>query len=237
MIAAIQAVSTNLSRFVRRAAVWLFVEPRKGWALPLVPIGVWAAMYMLAPTWEQRVRLSGMLLQLAGLAVVAFGLHKTRRAFKLPTVSEWTRQWWKDRPRWTIPPATLEAHSALHGRSATHVDLRGQAASLGAGFEERIKILEGRADMLEEWVGQERDARKAEARERLRAMDTERSERAGADAELKRLMSEAVASGIRLEMLGVVWLVVGVILASAPCEVAGLFGASCRAGAWSFRMF
>ena len=64
-----------------------------------------------------------------------------------------------------------------------------------------------------------------EGRTRSRELELERSERAAEDEKTQRLLEEAAAGGLCLESIGVFWLVLGVVLATASSEIVKLAGA------------
>lgn len=65
-----------------------------------------------------------------------------------------------------------------------------------------------------------------EARNRRSELESERQEREQGDNKTKRLIEEAAAGGLDLEVTGVFWLFVGVILATASGEIVELLNLS-----------
>jgi hypothetical protein len=55
-------------------------------------------------------------------------------------------------------------------------------------------------------------------------MESERKGREADDQQIRRLLEEALAGGLRIEWMGVLWLFVGVMLGTVPTDIASLFG-------------
>jgi hypothetical protein len=92
-----------------------------------------------------------------------------------------------------------------------------------ASLEERIASLErglSRANLL---IDRTQGRIEEEARNHGSALKSERRERAVGDARIQTLLEEAAAGGLYLEATGVIWLVLGVTLATASNEIVNLF--------------
>src|SRR5262245_27008713 len=67
------------------------------WWMIGVPIAVIGAALFCPAALEPRVRWAGLVLQLAGLSTVAWGLRETRKRFGKPS---FLTELWAARPRW-----------------------------------------------------------------------------------------------------------------------------------------
>lgn len=170
-----------------------------------------------------RVRYSGLALQLLGIFTVVHGLSGRRRLFKRPSLMESIRIWYGRRPRCR--------------RESQHITMSGTASM----------SITGSADLLL-WRGTPKDASLAEKVEAIRenietlkaqqdkltatlseksraleyALKSERKFREEVTGDLAARMDALGAGGSHVEAAGLVWLTLGVILATVPTEVAAI---------------
>lgn len=206
----------------KELAYWLFSSWRfLGTIFVIVCVALTAGV--LPGSAADRVRYSGLALQLLGIFTVVHGLSGRRRLFKRPSLMESIRIWYGRRPRWR--------------REGQHITVSG-TASIG---------ITGSADLLL-WRGTPKDASLAEQVEVLRenietlkaqqdkltatlsetlhalevALKSEKKVREGVTGDLAARMDALGAGGLHVEAVGLVWLTLGVILATVPTEVAAI---------------
>jgi hypothetical protein len=56
------------------------------------------------------------------------------------------------------------------------------------------------------------------------AVESERKTREADDQQIRRLLEEALAGGLRIEWMGAFWLFVGVMLGTVPTDIVSLLG-------------
>ncbi len=194
----------------------------------LVTVGV---ICILSSTClERQIRLSGMGLQLVGIAVVLVGLWDTRRAFEnQPTTWGRIKQWWTGRPRFGPQHRVLQAQAALFGDSVASARVR-QGHGPNMPLDGRIALLEQQYASLFDEVGALSAETKKGIDDLTKALGSERSERAAGDKSTKDQLKKAVAEGVPLEVLGSLFFMLGTVAGTASPEIAVLFGraASCQ---------
>ena len=198
---------------VKHTVRWLLVEPRLVWTTLLVLAAAFTLAFWSPPT-ESRIRVAGCVLELFGLITVAWGIHATRRQFGEDSFATMILKWWARRKRMGI---TGNAHVALGGLS-----IQGQASTMFVGrstIEERVAQLEtdlrsltGRVDSVAEDMRQEALARE-------NALAAERQARQQEQADINTKMALFATGGIYVSLMGVVWLFIGVTLATASNEI------------------
>ena len=186
-------------------------------------IGVAAVVLFLGGRDEAAVRYAGTLLQLAGLFTVAWGLRDMRRLFNRPSIWRAVLTWFKTlatafmSPRHVVVQASeiLSASSALTAKVTV-------GPRPDASVEERVAALERRmADLEAELQNATAGLRQQIGGLSEGAVD-ERRERELAGREISHRIETVAVGGLRLEMVGLAWLVVGVLCTSIPSEIAGL---------------
>jgi hypothetical protein len=198
----------NLWRWLAAVLRWV----RRSWLVLVAPVSVavvFMIVYALPLTVEPRVRIIGLLLQLLGLTTVAYGLRETRKLFNRPTlVAERLRQ---------FPPFTPKTYVLSAEPGTYHITGHAAEAQLQAlSIEQRVEMLEGRL------AEQDRLMHKTWTNIRD-TLESERRSRESADSTLQRQLEEFAAGGLHLETIGLFWILVGVILATASVEIAKLF--------------
>ena len=212
----------KLVRWLSRIATWLH-EARGAWGATFAVVVVFLISWATFPAWELRVRIAGLVLQLLGVATVAVGLHKTRRLFCRPSLAKIAVGWFRRFPKFGVEtrivvgsvslsasPTGFLAHGTVSPPPTASLEER--IASLGRGLSRANLLIDRTQGRIEE-----------EARNHGSALKSERRERAVGDARIQTLLEEAAAGGLYLEATGVIWLVLGVTLATASNEIVNLF--------------
>lgn len=167
---------------------------------------------LAASTLDDFLRISGLFLQLLGIATVAIGLNLVRRRFgKSSLVLEWFQKLPTIFKPQTIYPKAVSG-TATGGRVHLSVEIN---KNLPLG--EQIVQLERKLTTLEVSI-----------HDGLEKLDKEHSEKikkvkdslVAEDKALRNFLEEVSVGGIALEFTGVLWLTVGVVLATVPDMIA-----------------
>jgi hypothetical protein len=209
-------INTPSNWKIRRRVLNALLVVRDAWPFWLM-ISVLAFCHWVPKFWttdhETAVRHTSILLQMAGLVLVGYGLEETRRSFNLQPVWEAIQAWFAklwDAVR--LPPRTASGNLTLKlGVEAT--GLVGTAMPRVRGStEERLSALETdlrhvRADLARTVV--DREQAEKELR-RLVAEEVATLQRE--NAEVRSLVREQVAGSLHLEVIGLIWVVWGTVL-------------------------
>jgi hypothetical protein len=197
---------------------------RDAWQVGLAIAGILIATLvgvMMSASGLDRVRWAGMVLQLLGVGTVAWGVRHVRRLFGRPSVIEKTAAWFRRLLAAFIPPkpstvqATAEGVATATGRVSAVV-----IAGPNASLERRVEVLGRNLDRLrdemvetEKLTRQEIDlVRENLAKEQqIRGIESQR---------IGRQLEEMAVGALRLDVLGVLWLMLGVVGTSIPEEIA-----------------
>ena len=113
-----------------------------GWLALTTPFLIFLFFFLTLTCWEPRIRLTGMLLELAGLLTVALGLRETRKLFRRQGLFAYVRNYlaavplpWKARPNPVVVlagsimagNATLSAHATVSPAPGTPIRSRCEA--------------------------------------------------------------------------------------------------------------
>jgi hypothetical protein len=211
--------------WLKRVVAWL-AEAQRLWLALFTVLLVVVLSWLTVPGWETRLRIAGCCLELLGLAIVAYGLRDTRKLFRQPSLL----QLWRD---WLARFPTFYRH--IHVVAATGTFTLGGDAltafgsvslSPTASLDERVIALEKNLNQTNALVQQMQKQREEDTRKQAAALDSERRARETEDEKNQRLLEEALAGGLHLETIGVVWLLIGIILSTLSTELALLFNGS-----------
>jgi len=214
-------MAATIKRFKNVARV-LTVDARETW-LTLLPL---AAMLLLPGLLtcrsEDMLRYSGLLLQLAGLVVVAIGIRDTRRLFGRPTLVQIAATWF-ERLRVALrnPPAVITARGSISLSGSLTLRASGTATLSAAprSIEERVASLEKAADGARERLNALHDQIQTSAKGLRDQLAAEERARQEADGTLRHLLEDQAAGGLHLETMGLCWLLVGTIVGSLTTEL------------------
>jgi hypothetical protein len=209
----------NLGRWVKALAGWL-AEPWRVWVTVSVVLLVPAAASQLPATAaEPLLRYCGLVAQLLGIQTVVSGLQSKQRLFNRPGFAETVRLWIHRRPRWGAKPQTVvttgtASLSLSVGRVSIWRDARPDAP-----VEERLAALEANPATLRTELTETTKEFQEATRKTREAVDAENRRRESAVAALRTQLEGLGAEGLHIELWGVVWLILGVVLATIPGEV------------------
>lgn len=214
----------NLGRWVRALLHWL-VEAWRVWGPVLVIIIVLIIISRLplnqAEFW---LRFCGFGFEVLGIGTVVLGLRDKQRLFNRPSLFEDIRRWFARRPRWGAKKyAPLVADAGIYAISDMSAKLSvWRGTSTEAPIEARLAALEANLITLrEEQAGAAKEFWEA-TRKSNEAVDVERQAWESAVTALRVQLEGLGAGGLHIEMLGIVWLFLGVVLTTFPGEIAAV---------------
>jgi len=172
------------------------------------------------------MRYAGLALQLLGVATVIRGLRDRGRLFDKPPLLVSAKAWLGNFPTFSPKSVTLSASGlAMTSASGTlSVDVW-RAYRDEDAIEQRFIALAQNLDTVREELSQTATRLADQVGSVQEALRGEQSSR---EAEIQRLSRKLVdlgAGGLHVELVGVVWLVAGIVLATVPAELALFFSA------------
>jgi len=190
------------------------------WVWLAVVIAAWYATHPFTSNHETRVRFTGLILQLAGIATVVYGIRRTRHLLRQPF-----RERALDSRR-EIPAVFRSrrayAAPAQAGPSAATED---PASTKPPGAkrtarDERVTALEAKLLPAHDRIAQTQRRLADEMRVRDRDDNWERTAREEADEQMWKALEEISSGGLGLSGAGLLWLLLGVALSATAGEVA-----------------
>jgi hypothetical protein len=170
---------------------------------------------------EPGVRISGLLLQILGIAAAAVGIRDTRRMFEKPSFLEQVRTWFKAVPG--LKPCTVSASgcstSSTSASAKAHV---WRGAGTNPTLESRLSAAEANLDELFKRVNTAESAFDVHVRASEQRLREEVDARKEADRQLYLKIEAASTDGLLLAAVGVVWLACGVVMSTVPNELLSL---------------
>ena len=209
----------RLPGWMREVGAWISAG-RLGWAAVLAPFAVLLCFWFVLPCWEPRIRLSGMVLELAGLLTVAWGLGETRKHFHQPSLFAGVRAYITRFPSWRRHIVLRAEAAAFLAAGSSTMTGRVTTSQEAGTIEDRVTFLEKQVARLStEQLEINRKFTDAE-RKHEASIQSESEKREVGDAHTRKQLEEAVAGGLHLEMTGAAWILVGIVLATASNEIA-----------------
>lgn len=208
-----------LRGWVKRIVVWAVGL----WFGVLAVVIVLVALFVsLRIGTEQSLRLTGLCLQLLGIAAAAVGIRDLRRMFGKPSLLEVVRRWVKAAPR--MRPRNIKvslSDGITVGASLESIELW-NCPRPDAPEEERLKALEANLETLRarfQRAEQEASTLSQSISSKLR---DEVGERQAEGRRLQKRIEAASTDGLYLAAAGAFWLTVGITLSTAPNELLSL---------------
>jgi hypothetical protein len=205
------------SNFPSQLTKWLLRDICFFWLCALSTIFAICLAFWLGT--EAAFRITGGVLQLAGVLTVFFGIQKTRKLFGLPLALDSAKQWWLKRPRLRVTVHTVSAR-AVAGVFATAATGLVTQPKRPLTTEERVNALEEAHKALKQQVEQLSNKLETDLRQQKDALTQEQNARSTEDQKIRERLELAHTGGLSLSGVGAVWLFVGVILSTFPPELA-----------------
>ena len=163
-----------------------------------------------------------MFLQVFGVSTVAIGVSRTRRQFGLPGLFASVLHWFQAFPRCKRGFITVSGTSQMPDF--------GQVAGVqvdpfppGRSLDRRVDDLEHRTQQLREDLAEKYRELSERLERSLDALRGEQYERSRNIEETRELVKSAHTDGEDLTLMGAVWILFGVLWATAPVEILDLY--------------
>lgn len=168
---------------------------------------------------ESTARIWGAMLQLFGLGLVAWGIRENTQLFDQPSTVELIKHLWKNSPRVFRRPQYIEAGLLINGSGHIHAAAVGRLTVPATTIEGRIAELERQMEDQLKHTAQNKQAIADEQSARAKAIEAERHARVAEDSRLEKKLSSAIAGGLKLEALGLYWLLVGTVASAVASDL------------------
>lgn len=210
-----------LCNWLRALLHWLF-DARIFWLTLCVAAGALAFALRKSAT-EPEIRLTGLALQVLGIATVAWGIRETRSLFGRPDLFTLAKKWIKRVP--IYGKRTVATSVNLTGVGAT---LHGSAivsstAPPNATVEERISVLEKNIQHLNKRIDETQTEMDQGFRAQSSALEEEKQNRSREDQLLSEKLEATETDGLHISAMGALWLFIGVSLSTASVELSTWF--------------
>jgi len=195
-----------------------FAEARLLW-LALAVVAIALVVSLRPGATDLHIRTAGLILQLLGIGTVAHGVQETRKFFGHPSLLTLLHHWLVRFPRWR--------RNVIVGTGSSSIGLTGFAArayvwtpmNLSAPTEAQLKALTSNVERLKESLIQLQNEMDRELKNIAAALGEERASRSKDVADLQRRLELAETGGLHITFVGVIWLFVGVLLATLAPEI------------------
>lgn len=215
-----ELLRSGACRRLRYGRIWF----QDGWAFVLVIIlvfGLIVAAPILPIEPADSIRWLGISLELSGLFFVVIGLDRSRQLFgKDRLLKSFTK--WLSRVRYILvppKPISLRANTLELGAprvSATALLLKKRPERI----EDRLALLEDEVLQLHRDLSSLLNKLDQQKVEVMQEIENEARVRASADHQINMRVEEATIGGIRIELVGLTFLLFGIVFSSGSQEVA-----------------
>jgi hypothetical protein len=213
------AFIANLINWIPLLAVWAFRDAKGVW-VSILPIAlIIGCVSLKIGLDEQGIRISGLLLELLGILVVAKGLSESRKLFGRPSLYQSFVNWVKRYPRFEPRSYTLKAGEGSVRLSGTVSMVFTPGHKEAISIEERMSALEAKHALLTRQLEEYHAHLDKETGKWAYTMKSEEEARFKGDKDNAKQLEAAVVGGINLETMGIVWLACGVTLSSLSAEL------------------
>jgi len=199
---------------------WL-AEARYTWLS--VGVILIALVVSLRPnTPEPVIRLTGLFLQVLGIATVIWGISETRAFFGHPSLAAKIKSWLTRFPlrrRNTVISAGTASLALLTSKARAHST---HNPGPNSTIETRIESLERNIVLIHERVSSAEKEMDEEFKKVSDILKSEERARLSEDNEIHKRLEATGTGGVHISAIGAAWLFVGVTLSTAAVEISEL---------------
>jgi hypothetical protein len=206
----------------RGAAIGLWLVEAKPFWIAVAVNGTALVVSLLLFPSERMIRLTGLVLQLAGILTVAWGILETRKLFGYPPVLKKITSWLARFPllrRSIVVRADAASMSAATARARAHVT---HSPGSNPTTEDRVASLEKNVRLLHDRIDNTSKELDCEVTELEGALKTEERSRVVQHGALRQMLETTGTGGIHISAIGASLLFFGAILGTAASEIASL---------------
>lgn len=205
--------------FLKNVANWLFREPLELWiTLFGLVIGILIVYFDWHHDLSLRMRSAATGLQVSGTFTVVVGVIRTRRQFMLPSPFGIVMEWLRRFPTFRLPrvhQAAVAMDVTAEATASGHV----VKVPAGASTEQRIRALEKQLTKLSaEIKSVKASITAAKANLDLGLANEAKLRKENLEA-LENLLRVAQTGNLNINVMGMTWLLAGIILGTMPTEV------------------
>jgi len=215
----------------------LFWEARFFWWTLFGLVIAWDAGWIVAGLisvpkggTEPALRIMGLFLQVFGIGTVAYGIHETRMLFGRPGIFPSFLAWLN---RVLISGGHIvsgENSDVIGTLSGTFPAMKGnmrghwlESAAFDASIEKRIEALEQNIEHINSRINQTQAEMDQNFGAQTAALEQEKQVRTEQDQYLSSKLEVTETGGINISVMGLIWLLFGVISSTISVELAAYF--------------
>jgi hypothetical protein len=180
-----------------------------------------AILFALRPcSTEPLIRLTGLALQVLGVATVAWGIAETRALFGHTPIFSLAKSWFGRFPlrRRSIVVAVAGASSATATGQARGYVTHGPGPN--PTIETRLEALEKNIEAVQGRITSTQRAIDEQGHKSSEELAAEVNSRQAEDARTRGMLESTATGGVHISAMGATWLFVGVVLSTAAPELA-----------------
>lgn len=205
----------------RLKALWPWLKEARYLGLSVVVIGIALTISLRPQTTEPTIRLTGLALQLLGIATVIWGISDTRALFGHQSLASKVNAYFRRFP--LIPRRIIlaSAGGALLSNSTAKARAYGtHRPGENPTIDTRLEALEKNVDSLHKRISETQHEIDAAAQKAAEALVREVQTRQEEHQAIRDKLNAAATGGVHISAIGASWLFVGVILSTAAIEIA-----------------
>ena len=200
----------------RRLVVWTIDELPLVWAI--VPIFVAFMVIGIFGASEPSIRITGMALQLSGVAPIFISILALRREFELPRIIEASKSALQNRPKYNPPPNSAIISGGIGPVGAGITAYQSVESAPDDPLDKQIEALRSTVKMLRQDFERTKkstadtiERHRRESNDEIQGLGTQLNKQADK-------MKSVLTTGLTLSASGTIWIAVGIIMSSMSIE-------------------
>ena len=209
-----------LNSWVRQVWYWMAEIPTF-WTCVAVLGVVTAGCLSSTKVPDDGLRYAGLLLQLLGVGVVAYTLRGRGKLFGKEPVLTFAVGWLRRAPRFRPRHIILEASGSSQANASASAEATvWRGPRLEQSLEAQLDAIRENMATLRQQLERAEYRSSQKVAELYNAIESERAQRSSQLQETKKTLEILATDSLYLEVAGLAWLVVGIVLATVPQELA-----------------
>lgn len=204
----------------RVKALWPWLAEARHFWLSCAVVGTALLVALRPNTPEPVIRLTGLVLQLLGIATVMWGISETRALFGHPSFVAQAKTWLRQFPLRKRRIVMAAGGTTLSAATATGRGYTTSSAGPNPSVGSRLDALEKNVSGIHDRISQTQKEMDDGFRKSADSLKHEAQTRESEDAAIRAKLEATGTGGVHISAIGALWLFVGVVLSTASPEIA-----------------
>lgn len=199
-------------------AIWMWIK-KANHLWRAISVAALAILYTYINNNEPSIRITGLVLQVLGIATVAWGIKETRALFGQPSLMQVGVKWLKSFPTYSGRIVSGAANISLGDASLSGRGYISIPIDPTSSVEDRLAALEKNLNYINDRISRTENDLEQSAKLITETIRSEKAIQAQEHQATHQKIEAVSTGGLHISATGALWLLIGVIMSTVPNEI------------------